>query len=69
MKAFTQPNAFLCCLSGCLLCVRHAGASHVAQALQYNTHLKVLDLSGNAVSADTCLVLQEALQVRAAVGS
>ncbi len=48
--------------------VRGAGASYVVAALQHTTTLKLLDLSGNNVSADTCMVLQESLKVGSTMG-
>ena len=35
----------------------------MAQALQQNSSLQVLDLSGNHASVDTCIVLTASLQV------
>ena len=39
------------------------GASHVVQALVSKSSIKALDLSGNGLSVDTCMVLGEVMQV------
>jgi hypothetical protein len=41
-----------------------SGASHIALALPHTSSLQHLDLSGNGVAADTCMVLREVLRVR-----
>lgn len=40
------------------------GCAHLAQALQTNTSVKVLDISGNGVSSDTAMVLSATLKAR-----
>lgn len=39
------------------------GAAHIAQALQLNTSILSLDLSGNGAAADTGMVLSATLKV------